>query len=1046
MKFGVKINNSGTGRGTGAGTNPFFIHVVQIGRCDMSSYADYSAKTPPTPSGIPPAPGGTPQKTGDEIQKGESKRILPRKAQLKKQEKEALRKDDTVEVEKSDKKAEQMREQKLPTKSEVPAPSSSSSSSIPQLRARPSFSEDDEETQEEMQPSKSLTSSSSTSATTTQVPTENDATQIIKLCEEKRNLKLIVDNKEGNYNDHESTSAYQELRKIDTELKQLGKLSPDNMDLIKSLHDEYFGTRKIPEPPQRFVSKIPEEVVSRTDSALSSPPATEKTDFVAKSKSSPFLNINMAERQKVLKEKGIGKKLFAGAATTPPSTTPSSASPSTKPLHPLNTPEYLEFRKFQSIPILKESASSATSSTATTPTKSSASISSTSTTSTSWIAKESENEEMDISEEEEATPLQKKPDKKAHDEVEKSTKLTKEEETAQILKQVNSKKLDFFKDIDKSSDTKDRFKACDTLDRLALLIAEKHMTSEVIENLQSIAKKIKSKINSLSDPTGQTKSEAQERLEKTLAIYQNKLNPLRKSLLLESKDQFITNLKDELAKINNIELVCTRLNQLAEEITDAEVVISDDLSKCLTQVRDILAAKAGDTENDNLNTTIDIYNHLCNPYQDNLNKLDLLLQGNENFTSQNLPLVLDIAFHYTLLKSETSHVVANLPFFSILIEESPPAPNYIPGPPPTGDDETIALPVLPESSSEGELENNIDVVLDKIKQIYDKSDAKGKNLIIERLEFECSRIIIPARKNGPELWLTDNDQTKIKTFLANIKKETELSSAEKATKELKVKEKKQEKTPKKDALMHSLYGNDIVSYRNLPEVEDITNDLYNSMADLYSQIKPEELSQPNTCPSVQAMIDHAEQVTCWIMKSIYAGKTPKERGKIIEKFIRVQSQLIDKGDMLTASYIFNTFQNVCISGLLDSWKEVSKKVLERLSESNALFSPMGTFKNRRDYQQKLLDKEIPFIPDLMLHIKDAKVAEEVDAATAYRIRDKYGPLLNNVKQFKVLHAAALGQRNTTLNQVISRQIPMPKMLDKPLDALRKDKSLEENIT
>ena len=167
------------------------------------------------------------------------------------------------------------------------------------------------------------------------------------------------------------------------------------------------------------------------------------------------------------------------------------------------------------------------------------------------------------------------------------------------------------------------------------------------------------------------------------------------------------------------------------------------------------------------------------------------------------------------------------------------------------------------------------------------------------------------------------------------------------------------------------------------EEKDIANKLFLVSDSLINKIQRKELykgvflkkNKHTICPNVMKNIDNFNRLSFFIILDIISYDNPKDRAKMIEKWVKVAEyckKINDFNDLLAINSALN---NYIITGLKLTRKHVTKKILLFIQEINKFCDCQGNYKTMRDYTVHLKQDEY-YLPYLGILLRDLAFNEE----------------------------------------------------------------------
>ena len=130
-----------------------------------------------------------------------------------------------------------------------------------------------------------------------------------------------------------------------------------------------------------------------------------------------------------------------------------------------------------------------------------------------------------------------------------------------------------------------------------------------------------------------------------------------------------------------------------------------------------------------------------------------------------------------------------------------------------------------------------------------------------------------------------------------------------------------------------------------------------------------------TSPNVMENIDQFNRLSFFIMLDILSYDYPKDRAKMIEKWVKIAEYCKKINDFNDLFAINSALNNYIITGLKLTLKEVHKKTLSSLKEINKFCDCIGNYKTVRDYIANLKSDEY-YLPYLGILLRDLAFYEE----------------------------------------------------------------------
>eukprot|EP00005_Dracoamoeba_jomungandri_P000702 CAMPEP_0174257274 /NCGR_PEP_ID=MMETSP0439-20130205/6438_1 /TAXON_ID=0 /ORGANISM="Stereomyxa ramosa, Strain Chinc5" /LENGTH=993 /DNA_ID=CAMNT_0015340291 /DNA_START=75 /DNA_END=3056 /DNA_ORIENTATION=+ len=167
----------------------------------------------------------------------------------------------------------------------------------------------------------------------------------------------------------------------------------------------------------------------------------------------------------------------------------------------------------------------------------------------------------------------------------------------------------------------------------------------------------------------------------------------------------------------------------------------------------------------------------------------------------------------------------------------------------------------------------------------------------------------------------------------------------------------------------------------LAKDQDIAEQLTLVESNLYCAIEPQELLNQSwnspklqyRAPNVIAMINRANAVSFWVASMILLQEKPRDRKKMVDKFISVAEALRKLNNFHTLMGIIAGLNTSSVSRLRSIKSEISKKTLSNFKKHEELMNPEGNFQFYRD---TIHASHLPCIPYLGVYLKDLTFIED----------------------------------------------------------------------
>ncbi len=348
-------------------------------------------------------------------------------------------------------------------------------------------------------------------------------------------------------------------------------------------------------------------------------------------------------------------------------------------------------------------------------------------------------------------------------------------------------------------------------------------------------------------------------------------------------------------------------------------------------------------------------------------------------TSENIPL------SKPGMKEEMNDAIAKTQSKTIK-KTGPTAPSYIPKPPTKAETgEVLSRRVRstnPQGGVSAEFQNQLNKIVEKATA--DETSPDEKIRLLENLESTASCVnYIPAgvKDSKDSAKLNKDDMKLLKDAIKDIKDSIKSQNI-------------------------SLL-NDI----NQLSVKDMTDDLFNKSVELFSEIQLIEMKGDKISekPGLIAFTDHMNQIQGFVSESILKCNTPKERAKVIEKFIDLAEALKNKGDFNTPLQILNALRSEGSSGstiskLDRTWALVSEKKIKTLDKFEKLYSGPPKFDNLTKEYDNMNKKQIAYMPAVgitagfIFKMVDGRSSTYITAEhTLIQLKDKLKKLENPIE-------------------------------------------------
>ena len=165
--------------------------------------------------------------------------------------------------------------------------------------------------------------------------------------------------------------------------------------------------------------------------------------------------------------------------------------------------------------------------------------------------------------------------------------------------------------------------------------------------------------------------------------------------------------------------------------------------------------------------------------------------------------------------------------------------------------------------------------------------------------------------------------------------------------------------------------------------KDIGNKLMSLSESLIKKVQRKELykavylkkNKYIISPNVMENIDKFNRLSFFIMLDILSYDYPKDRAKMIEKWVKIAEYCKKINNFNDLFAINSALNNYIITGLQLTFKEVHKKIISSLKEINKFCDCLGNYKTVRDYI-KNLKPDVYYLPYLGILLRDLAFYEE----------------------------------------------------------------------
>ena len=183
-----------------------------------------------------------------------------------------------------------------------------------------------------------------------------------------------------------------------------------------------------------------------------------------------------------------------------------------------------------------------------------------------------------------------------------------------------------------------------------------------------------------------------------------------------------------------------------------------------------------------------------------------------------------------------------------------------------------------------------------------------------------------------------------------------------------------------------------LSFFNLLDYDsrEIANELTRITYYIFSQIQPKEFfkgvftkkNKNVTSPHIVEISDRFNQLSFWVIEEILSYDYGNDRAEIIEKFIDIANELNNLNNFSDCMSIVISLGQMIVTGLLKTWKYVSKESNLVLQNLKKIVNFADNYKSMRDRIEECIQNNIPYIPFLGPYNKRICFLEE------------YGPYVN----------------------------------------------------
>lgn len=167
------------------------------------------------------------------------------------------------------------------------------------------------------------------------------------------------------------------------------------------------------------------------------------------------------------------------------------------------------------------------------------------------------------------------------------------------------------------------------------------------------------------------------------------------------------------------------------------------------------------------------------------------------------------------------------------------------------------------------------------------------------------------------------------------------------------------------------------------EEKDIGNKLMTISESLLNKVQRKELykavflkkNKNQICPNVMENIEKFNRLSFFIILDILSYDNPKDRAKMIEKWIKIEEYCKNNYNFNDMFAINSALNNYIITGLKITLKEVRQKFANIQKELNKLCDCKGNYKNLREHMANL-QKDEYYLPYLGILLRDLAFYEE----------------------------------------------------------------------
>ena len=187
----------------------------------------------------------------------------------------------------------------------------------------------------------------------------------------------------------------------------------------------------------------------------------------------------------------------------------------------------------------------------------------------------------------------------------------------------------------------------------------------------------------------------------------------------------------------------------------------------------------------------------------------------------------------------------------------------------------------------------------------------------------------------------------------------------------------------KDIIANPDYPTSFFNLLNF-DSKEIALELTNISYKLFSKIKIKEFlkgvftkkNKSITSPNITEISNRFNKVSFWAIEEVLMYDDEYDRGKLIEKFIDIISELIILNNFFDSISISSGLSQIIISNLSKTWSYVSKQSMEMFQKAKNFLSFQSNYKKIRDKIDQCIINNQPYIPFLGPYSKTICYLEE----------------------------------------------------------------------